>query len=251
MTFRITLLVLVTGLFATIWTQDQSQPNHRGSSLAKHREPHQPVIANIPRSRAVSIVSEEDRPAAEIPLEDLWMFGGVEMPLPDGLVPGEYRVVSNTGVVQRLTLTLEDLTAYHQTQPTFITRDTYQSQDEHHRWYFIRVQSSEDLIVPVIAERGKHVELLAVAERGVHPPRPAVAERDESWRTQQLAGQIILRAGRDMARGLSAAVKNRRKLGRLFRREGWSEMAEGLEQTLRGMKPPFRLSSPEAGQHRL
>ena len=76
-------------------------------------------------------------------MDDLWMFGGLDMPLPEGLVPGEYRIVDNAGTVRQLTLTLDDLTTYHQSKPKFVARDIYQSQDEHHRWYFIRVQTAE------------------------------------------------------------------------------------------------------------
>ncbi len=232
MTFRITLLVLVTGLFAMIWTHDQSRPNRSVSALPKHRESHPAVIANGSPLRPVSIVTEEDRQPAEIPMDDLWMFGGVDMPLPEGLVPGEYRVVNNTGTVRHLTLTLDDLTSYYQAEPIFITRDIYQSEDEEHRWYFVRVQSSDEVKISAVAERGKHIELPAVAERGTHPQSAAVAERDESWRSQELVGHIIVGAGRDLAKKFNRAAGYRQKIARLIRRTAWI----GLEQTLRVMK---------------
>ncbi len=246
MTFRITLLVLVTGLFAMIWTHDQNRPNRSVTASAKPRKLQQRTVVNSPVSRPVSIMQDVARQSAEIPMDDLWMFGGLEMPLPEGLVPGEYRVVDNTGTVRQLTLTLDDLTTYYQTVPNFITRDIYQSQDEHRRWYFIRVQSSQEVKFPVVAERGKHVEPPAVAERGKHSQHPVVAERNESWRREKVAGRIIVRAGRDLLQKLSTAAAIRRKIAGPFRRAGWI----ALEQTLRGMKSPFRLSSSDAEQLR-
>lgn len=47
-------------------------------------------------------------PMPVIPMDEAWMFNDCQMPLPMGMVPGEYRAVSNTGLVREFKVTLDD-----------------------------------------------------------------------------------------------------------------------------------------------
>jgi hypothetical protein len=210
MTLRITLLVLVTGLFALIWTHDRPIP-HAGipsSEIAPVEKPADAELAISSASavegqieiremmgRAVSHV-ETVTPMPVILQDEAWMFNDCGMPLPAGIVPGEYRAVSNTGLVREFTLTLADLETYLGVDAEFITRDIYESETESLRWYFIRVQSEAGEPLPVIAERGGHVLL------------PAVAERSETKRMEQQASRIIVGMGQKLAASLYRNIQS-------------------------------------------
>ncbi len=201
MTLRITLLVLVTGLFAAIWTNDQTRPDAPNQ--------HTSAIAHVKRDalspRADTICLPVSQPSlvvespAEIPMETAWMFAEEDPILPVGIVPGEYRAVSNTGTVRNITLTLAELQSRPRAE--FITRDVYRSGDENGCWHFIRVQSDRQSTVAVIAERGSHIVL------------PAIAERSQTQRIQRQAGKMIVNAGQHIAKGLMHAVQNRKPIG--------------------------------------
>jgi hypothetical protein len=153
-------------------------------------------LARGEMSRPVSQPHIPAKPIREIPRADLGILSEEEMPLPAGIAPGEYRAVSNTGIVRHLTLTWNDLQTDSQDTGGFTTRDIYQSESEKLRWYFIRVQSNRNVTIPVIAERGRHITL------------PALAERPQSEGIQRQAGQIIVKAGQRMANRLIRMMRS-------------------------------------------
>lgn len=194
MTLRITLLVLATGFFALIWTHDRpaAEPGiSRSADLAQTVKSSGLEFLSRPVSQIQTVI-----PMPEVPQDDAWMYGDCEMPLPEGIVPGEYRAVSNTGIVREFHLTLDDLKTYRGTKSEFVTRDIYESQTESLRWYFIRVQAESSDILPVIAERGGHVIL------------PAVAEQSATKERNQQASRIIVSAGQNLALRLIRMVRN-------------------------------------------
>jgi hypothetical protein len=185
MPLRITLLALAAGLFALIWTHDRPAPRtgiNPPAELAQAAKPSQSVIVSRPVSQVQTVI-----PMPEVAMDEAWMFNDCGMPLPPGIVPGEYRGVSNTGLVREFTLTLDDLQTYRGRETHFVTRDIYQSETESLRWYFIRVQSESAETMPVIPERGGHIII------------PAVAERSEAKQLQRQASRIIVNAGQKMA----------------------------------------------------
>lgn len=209
MTLRITLLVLATGLFALIWTNDRPAPKTRQAA---------PLAQSTQRAELGAVVSSDGTanagtqieemkgqavshfepvlPMPVVPQDEAWMFNDCQMPLPEGIVPGEYRAVSHTGIVREFKLTLEDLKTYRGGNARFQTRDIYQSETETHRWYFIRVQTDSAEVLPVIAARGGHIML------------PALAERSENKRLQQQASQIIVNAGQKLTMRLIRLVQS-------------------------------------------
>jgi hypothetical protein len=211
MTLRITLLVLVTGFFALIWTHDHPAPKPTPSQVSE--------LAKTPNTSESEIVLSSERalegsiefrelmgcpvsqiqaaiPMPVIAMDEGWMFNDCQMPLPKGIVPGEYRAVSNTGMVREFTLTLEDLFTYRGRKTKFVTRDMYQSETEDLRWYFIRVQTEMGEVFPAIAERGGHTIL------------PAVAEQSQNKCLQKQASRIIVNAGQTLATRLIRLVKD-------------------------------------------
>jgi hypothetical protein len=239
MTLRITLLVLVTGLFALIWTHDQPAPTTGPELAAKGDQPaniamsqaeaswnardslaqwrNRDFLAKANRQLADAWVTSKkrlvqaggewmnDQAARTVPQIRQWLAARMtqpvsesnipEMPLPAGIVPGEYRAVSNTGMVRHLFLTLDDLQPAANVPIEFVTRDVYESGDESLHWYFIRVQSQPSLAVPVIAERGRHILIPAVAERS---PMPGI---------ERQASQIIVQAGERLAARLMRLMR--------------------------------------------
>ena len=252
MTLRITLLVLVTGLFALIWTQDQPRPAQEPRAAvtepvswpAKAAETGgtEMAISSLKsewvsgiNGRLEQALGKTDqalgvagRDWAKMQFTNasrqlqLWMMakaGGpitgiaaraqdFGMPLPEGIVPGEYRVVSTTGLVRSITLTRDDLSS----QTEFSARELYQSSDENGRWYFIRLDSN-----PLPAE-------------------PAIAERpeEELVSAEAIADGLIVKTGRQFAERLI----------------GFLQMARARE-TLRSLKKFRQLSADEAKKNRL
>lgn len=112
-----------------------------------------------------------------------------KFPLPEAIPPGEYRVVSQTGIVVPLTLTLADL----QAQNRFITQDVYRSESGNMRWHFIRVQPESE------------------------PVAPAIAERREPDSIRQQAGEIVLETARSILSRTAQMIKSRNDAERTAR----------------------------------
>lgn len=247
MTLRITLLVLVTGLFALIWTHDQHpdrqpdpriasmdpQENHSSNPRLKEEmefgeampevEVPRPAWLKIelshhrqqPKNSAGKYGNDSKGNAATVPVSlcktsptDHWKLGDAEMPCPAGLVPGEYRAVSNTGIVRNLTVTLAELQTRRAGKAKFITRDVYRSHGKRFRWHFIRVQSDSGKTFPVIVQRGTHIIRPAVAPRGTHKITPAVAQKDRSPELRRQASQIIVGAGQRFFQKMATRLRN-------------------------------------------
>lgn len=253
MTLRITLLVLVTGLFALIWTQDQPRPAQEPRAAVAEPAPA-PTPAKAVETggtemslsslksewlsgikggleqaldKTCQVLEAAGRDWAKMQLANaarqvqLWMLAKAEgsvtvteiaaqdfgMPLPEGIVPGEYRVVSTTGLVRSITLSRDDLSC----QAEFSAREIYQSSDENGRWYFIRLTSNPLPMEPAIVERPE--EELAPAEA--------------------IAGNLIVKTGRQLAERLI----------------GFLRMAKARE-TLRTLKKIRQLSADEAKKNR-
>ena len=250
MTLRITLLVLATGLFSLIWINDRQAPlpaSGETAAIARRADkPDQPTATNErvkiwrrlaaswkrsyrPMGHAARRYLEEQ--LAEVSLRFQDRRSGEtrvatasaeeplipEMPLPLGILPGEYRAVSHTGIVIHFTLTEEQLKG----RGDFIAQDVYRSQSAKLRWYFIRVQPETAAIAPAVAER--HGQRIL----------PAIAERSRSERIQKQAGQIILRAGQTIMQRMAAILENR----------------QPASQSVRSLLTrPLRISNRDAGK---
>lgn len=124
---RVSLLLLVTVLFAGMWSGDrldgrktaQVQLTRRAST--PRFSPDQPS-ARAPRARMVSLVSRRT-PAV--------------IPLPDGIAAGDYLVVDQNGMTQRVTVK-----AIPGATGNLIPIEQYMVRQGNARWHFIRLESS-------------------------------------------------------------------------------------------------------------
>ena len=186
---------------------------------------------------------EAARELETIPLDEREMFVACEPPLPAGITPGEYRVVGSRGEMFPLELTSEEI-AYHGLASGGAARDLYEVEQEHCRWYFIRVERSGSATVAAEEPGG----LPAVAERPASITtidwRGLVAELPAAWRC-------------DLQRAAccSEEICNRwsRELAALFRQgNAWAaEMTETLRHSLERIHRAERISESMEGGPRL
>ncbi|MBW3541810.1 MAG: hypothetical protein KY476_16200 [Planctomycetes bacterium] len=141
MAIRLLMLMATTTLFAIAWSLDRRSVdfNPHGQSLETH-------AAVEPRSRGLKSTLRAPRMTDTVPVtvESPPAEIGCEIPLPETLAPGEYRVVSSEGRVIEATLSQDDL-EYHGLGRTIEKRDLYITDAPGIRWYFIRL----DTIGPV------------------------------------------------------------------------------------------------------
>jgi hypothetical protein len=221
MTIRLTLLVLLTGLFAAAWSSDARDGAERrlvrirqtAAAAIAQVEPAAPARPVAPVAPVAPVVIELPPPSdgptdmpralttgpvlptlptferyqrrglAEVATRPVhWQaprdqsvghavteFDGV--PLPGGIRPGTYRVVSNQGEVRSIELTADDLGGL----PADGAQDLYIYRAGESRWYFVRLDDVPEAVLPP-----------AVAEY----PAERIAQR-EARRTLQRIGQRL------------------------------------------------------------
>ena len=95
-------------------------------------------IALFLSKRGASRQAGEHRSGDQIPLDDLWIFGRCDVPLPPDIAVGRYRAVSTAGEVRIIELTDEEL-AYHGIAAAAPQREFYSAGEGNCRWYFVRL----------------------------------------------------------------------------------------------------------------
>ncbi len=136
MVTRVSLLLLVTGLFAGMWSADspdsrtvaQKQQARLASSPCAIR--HAITPARIDRFKTVSLQ---------------YRFTSHSIPLPAGIAPGTYLVVNQAGTTDRLTIAACD----SGTPANHVPVDQYTVRTAGARWHFIRLEPP--LAQPVIS----------------------------------------------------------------------------------------------------
>jgi hypothetical protein len=127
MTTRVTLLVLLTALFAAAWSGDGRDKPARSAvrTVGRVSAPSH----NRPATEPISVELAESKVTAVSVARDLR--------LPTGIAPGTYRVVSNTGAVRRVELTAEELAGLG--RAVGAAEELYVVSDAGSRWYFVRL----------------------------------------------------------------------------------------------------------------
>jgi hypothetical protein len=181
MTIRLTLLVLMTALFAAAWSHDARSGAERRLARAERTERastpavgrHEPVVIELPapieepdepafeRSAGpvlpVMPTMTAERPASALPARPVhWRSGPIRtvtefdgLPLPTGIRPGVYRAVSNHGEARQVRLTASDLGGLSADG----AQDLYIYRSGETRWYFVRLDgAAEDVLPPAVAE---------------------------------------------------------------------------------------------------
>lgn len=139
MAARVALLLAFTGFFAVAWDSDQKA--EAKILAAKNRSSVEPVLAEkLSRQIAASPVSHG--------LDILSTSDFSNCTLPEGIVPGAYRVVDGKGAVAWVTIPARKQLPELQSEVVGESKslDFFSSQTTGGRWYFIRVEAA-----PVVA----------------------------------------------------------------------------------------------------
>ncbi|MFN0053422.1 MAG: hypothetical protein ACKV0T_14660 [Planctomycetales bacterium] len=138
---RLLLLAVVMGLFMRVWTVNDRVRHPRGSrSLSAPAQPWTPrhTTTLAPPVAAVPVSFPAARPAPVAATTSVtWTRENAPIPLPAGLVAGEYRVVSDRGKVAHLVIAAED-SANTESLPG--GAEFFVMPQAGTRWYFIRLQ---------------------------------------------------------------------------------------------------------------
>ena len=134
MVTRVSLLLLVTGLFASMWSADtpdgrtvaQKQQARMASSPCSIRHVAAPI-----RTCQIETVSLQGHPLTQA------------IPLPVGIEPGTYLVVNQAGKTERLTISAREVGTSGNQVPV----DQYTVRTAGARWHFIRLEQSEERAV--------------------------------------------------------------------------------------------------------
>lgn len=126
MVTRVSLLLLVTGLFAGMWSTDS--PDERTVA--------QKQLARL-ASTPCSIALNQSARGNDV-TRNASFSGRLDtraVPLPKGIAPGNYLVVNQSGMTQRLTIT-----AHHGvSEENYAQVDQYSVRSGNARWHFIRL----------------------------------------------------------------------------------------------------------------
>lgn len=122
MVTRVSLLLLVTGLFAVMWSADC--PDERTvSQLQMARLASSPSMFAGPIAPGRQEVASADAQVQSIPL-------------PNGIAPGTYLVVNQVGLTQRVTIAADAENASN----SMSRIDQYAVRIGDARWHFIRIE---------------------------------------------------------------------------------------------------------------
>jgi hypothetical protein len=128
MVTRVSLLLVVTGLFAGMWSADSPDLRSPAEKQMARRAstPRMPFQAAKSSPNVIRTVSLSDR----LP----------SIPLPAGIEAGTYLVVDQSGSTQRLTIEARNTTA----STNFVAIDQYTVRQGDQRWHFIRLDAASD-----------------------------------------------------------------------------------------------------------
>ena len=131
MVTRVSLLLLVTGLFAGMWSADSPDG----------RSPGQKQLARRSSTPRLILDRKLNQPAPKI-VRMSAVTKETTIPLPTGITAGKYMVVDQSGVTQRMTITSDQLPK--ETNQNLVPVDQYMVRDGERRWHFIRISEPSD-----------------------------------------------------------------------------------------------------------
>jgi hypothetical protein len=127
MVTRVSLLLVVTGLFAGMWSADSPDLRSPAEKQMARRESTPRMLRQAAKSSSsIRTVSLTD------PLPSI--------PLPAGIEGGTYLIVDQSGATQRLTIEARKSTA----STNLVAIDQYTVRQGDQRWHFIRLDAVSD-----------------------------------------------------------------------------------------------------------
>lgn len=144
-TGRLMFLLLVTGLFVQVWSEDSRQATERRVARVRAHRAHlvvQRLPDRLPQPRYNITANSPIEPAqVESLLPKPWRLANCPCPVPKHLTAGTYRVVDNVGQVGLLDVTNEELAFLGlPTDPPPL--NFYSQTSGATQWYFIRLRSA-------------------------------------------------------------------------------------------------------------
>ena len=143
-TGRLMFLLLVTGLFVRVWSEDSRQATERRVARVRANKAHavvQRLPDRLPQPRYNITAHSPIEPAqVESLLPKPWRLANCPCPVPKHLTAGTYRVVDNVGQVGLLDVTNEDL-AFLGLPADATPLDIYSQTSGTTQWFFIRLRS--------------------------------------------------------------------------------------------------------------
>lgn len=137
MAVRVLLLIVVTGLFATVWSSDRPETvTHRLASEIRPLPDRPSSIENDQRSLIVAEVGRAVSVSAE--------FDVSVVLLPELISSGTYRVVDAQGRVAWMSIPVDNNPERAATEPQPI----YSTESTIGRWYFVRVDAAPVIALP-------------------------------------------------------------------------------------------------------
>lgn len=131
MVTRVSLLLLVTGLFAGMWSADS--PDERTAPQKQLAR-----CESSPCAVACSVCPAPNGGVRQVSRIRRWTTH--PFPLPRGIAPGTYLVVDQSGTTQRLTIAANDGVS----TANFAVVEQYVVRNADGRWHFIRLETSDE-----------------------------------------------------------------------------------------------------------
>jgi hypothetical protein len=143
-TGRLMFLLLVTGLFVRVWSEDSRLAAERRVARVRDHKAHvvvQILPDRLPQARYNITANSPIEPVqVESLLPKPWRLANCPCPVPRHLTAGTYRVVDNLGQVGLLDVTNEEL-AFLGLPTDANPLDIYSQTSGAMQWFFIRLRS--------------------------------------------------------------------------------------------------------------
>lgn len=159
---RLLLLVVVLGLFIRVWKTNEhpcTRPAARSRSHSTQMLPSQAAAPPDGETRVTRLIDRRQNGDAPVD-EERWTAATCPIPLPAGIAPGAYRVVSDSGRVAALTVSMSATWAAATPVPT-APPELLTTVVSDERWYWIRLVRE-----PVRSDVAKTLDEATVPETG-------------------------------------------------------------------------------------
>lgn len=133
---RLLLLLVVVGLFVRVWKTNEhprTRPYERSRSHAAERALPAPIATTAAAQVALPVTNRANVTEQSVN-EEIWTVDTAPIPLPAAIAAGDYRIVSDSGRVGRLTIEAN-------TTPRQGTIEMFSVVSGTERWYLIRLSS--------------------------------------------------------------------------------------------------------------
>lgn len=137
---RIVILIVVTAVFAEVWSHDHRPEGHGGTAADQ--------VHSLDQNPGIEPMFADDAKLAVLPvsvsqpiIRPPFRLPGYSFPVPGDIAPGMYRVIDGRGDVSTLVVTEANLSG----RTASPTADHLVIRDAGRRWHFIRIEADAAL----------------------------------------------------------------------------------------------------------